>query len=107
MTRLALFVLAAGLLSPQPLETILARMDAAAKTSNSFSANVKWQEYTKVLNSPDTQSGALKLKKSKGRVRGLLDIAEPVAFTWHFFGDIWEKYLPKGNLLSEYQVAKL
>jgi len=107
MTRFALFVMAAGLLSAEPLETILARMDATSKTSNSFAANVKWQEYTKVLNSTDTQIGALKLKKNKGRVMGRLDITEPAPFTWHFFGDIWEKYLPKANVISEYQVAKL
>jgi outer membrane lipoprotein-sorting protein len=107
MTRFALFVMAAGLLSAEPLETILARMDAAAKTSNSFTANVKWQEYTKVLKSTDTQLGALKLKKFKGRVMGRLDISDPAPFTWHFFGDIWEKYQPKAKVISEYQVSKL
>ncbi|MEO5922244.1 MAG: hypothetical protein ABIR70_00300 [Bryobacteraceae bacterium] len=107
MTRFVLFALAAGLLSAEPLETILGRMDATAKTANSFSANVKWQEYTKVLKSTDTQVGSLKLKKVKGRVMGRLDITEPAAFTWHFFGDIWEKYIPKANVISEYQVTKL
>jgi outer membrane lipoprotein-sorting protein len=68
---------------------------------------VKWQEFTKVLNSTDTQLGSLKLKKSKGRVMGRLDITDPAAFTWHFFGDIWEKYIPKANEISEYQVSKL
>ncbi len=107
MTRFVLFALTAGLLSAEPLETILARMDAGAKTSLSFSANVKWDEYTKVLNTTDTQHGALKLKKSKGRVMGRLDITDPDVFTWHFFGDIWEKYLSKANVIQEYQVAKL
>ncbi len=107
MTRFVLFALAAGLLSAEPLETILTRMDGAAKTANSFSANVKWQEYTKVLKSTDTQIGSLKLQKVKGRVMGRLDITEPAAFTWHFFGDIWEKYIPKANDVSEYPVTKL
>ena len=107
MTRFALLVLAAGLVSAEPLDTILTRMDGAAKTSNSFAANVKWQEYTKVLNSTDTQMGALKLTKSKGRVIGRLDISEPAAFTWHFFGDVWEKYLPKANVVQEWQITKL
>jgi len=107
MTRFVLFALAAGFACAEPLDTILARMDASAKTSNSFSASVKWQEFTKVLNSTDTQLGALKLKKNKGRVMGRLDITDPAAYTWHFSGDNWEKYLPKANVLSVYQVAKL
>ncbi len=107
MTRLVLLALTAGLLSAEPLETILARMDGAAKTSLSYSANVKWDEFTKVLNTTDQQIGALKLKKSKGRVMGRLDIEKPDAFTWHFFGDIWEKYLPKAKIVQEYQVSKL
>ena len=107
MTRFLLLVLAAGLAAAEPLDAILARMDAAAKTANSFSATVKWQEYTKVLKSTDEQSGALKLKKFKGRVMGRLDIEKPSAFTWHFSGDNWEKYLPKANVLSVYQISKL
>lgn len=107
MTRAFILVLAAGLMQAEPLETILARMDSAARTSNAFSANVRWQEYTKVLKSTDEQTGALKLKKSKGRVVGRLDIEKPSAFTWHFSGDNWEKYLPKANELSVYQASKL
>jgi outer membrane lipoprotein-sorting protein len=107
MTRLLIFALAAGFAAAEPLEAILARMDAAAKTSNSFAANVRWQEYTKVLRSTDEQSGALKLKKSRTGVVGRLDIEKPSPFTWHFSGNNWEKYLPKANVLSVYQVSKL
>lgn len=107
MQRFLLIALAAGLVSAEPLEAILTRMDAAARTSNSFSANVKWAEYTKVLKSTDTQNGALKLKKVRGRVTGRLDISDPVAFTWHFTGESWDKYLPKANVLQVYQSAKL
>jgi outer membrane lipoprotein-sorting protein len=107
MTRFLLFALTAGLVVGEPLESILARMDGAAKTSNAFAANVRWQEYTKVLQSTDEQSGVLKLKKSKGRVMGRLDIEKPTPFTWHFSGDNWEKFLPKANVLSVYQISKL
>jgi outer membrane lipoprotein-sorting protein len=108
MNRLIVFALAmAGFACAEPLETILARMDGAAKTSNAFAANVKWQEYTKVLRTTDEQSGALKLKKIKGRVMGRLDIEQPSPFTWHFSGDNWEKYLPKANVLQVYQISKL
>ncbi len=107
MIRFLLLALAAGFAAAEPLDAILARMDAGAKTSNSFSANVRWQEYTKVLKSTDEQLGSLRLKKSKGRVVGRLDISEPAAFTWHFSGNDWEKYLPKANVLSVYQISKL
>jgi outer membrane lipoprotein-sorting protein len=108
MTRALTFVLAAGLMQAESLEALLARLDAAAKTSNSFTANVKQVEYTKVLKSTDEQSGTIKLKKNaKGRVVGRLDIEKPSPFTWHFSGDTWEKFLPKANELTVYQAAKL
>ncbi len=107
MQRLVLFALTAVLAAGEPLDTILARMDAAAKTSTSFSANLKWHQYTKILKSTDEQFGALKLKKGKGGVLGRLDIEKPNAFTWHFTGGALEKFQPKANVLTVYQAAKL
>jgi outer membrane lipoprotein-sorting protein len=107
MTRILLAMLLAGCAAAEPLETILARMDAAAKTSVSFSANVRWLEYTKVLKSTDEQTGAMKLKKSKKGVVGRMDIETPAPYVWRFGGDTWEKYLPKANIVTQYKTSKL
>ena len=46
--RFLAFVMAAALTcAAEPLDTILTRMDASAKTANSFAAKVKWVEFTK------------------------------------------------------------
>lgn len=107
MSRFALFALAAGLTFGESLETILAHMDAAAKTSNSFSADLVWRKYTKAIDDTDEQSGYLKLRRSNNRVVGRLDVEKPNMFTWHFMGDTWEKYLPKAKEVQVYKVSKV
>lgn len=107
MARFALFALVAALASGESLDVILARMDAASKTSNSFSANLVWKKYTKAIDDTDEQSGSLKLKRSGNRVIGRLDIEKPSVFTWHFAGENWEKYLPKAKELNVYKTAKV
>lgn len=107
MSRLVLFVLIAGLTCGESLDAILARMDTAAKTSNSFSANLVWRKFTKSIDDTDEQSGSLKLKKSGNRVFGRLDIEKPNVFTWHFMGETWEKYLPKAQELQVWKVSKV
>jgi outer membrane lipoprotein-sorting protein len=107
MFRFVLFVLAAGLTYGESLDAILARMDASAKTSNSFSANLIWRHFTKSISDTDEQSGSLKLKRETNRVVGRLDVDKPNLFTWHFMGDTWEKYLPKAQTLQVYKVSKV
>ena len=107
MSRVVLFALVAGLAAGESLDTILAHMDAAAKTSNSFSANLVWRKYTKAIDDTDEQTGTLKLRRSGNRVVGRLDIEKPNTFTWHFMGDMWEKYLPKAQEIQVYNVSKV
>lgn len=107
MSRFVLFALVAALASGESLDTILTRMDAAAKTSNSFSADLVWRHFTKSINDTDEQSGSLKLKRETNRVIGRLDVDKPNLFTWHFMGDTWEKYVPKAKELQVYKVSKI
>lgn len=107
MSRFVLFALVAALASGESLDKILARMDAAAKTSNSFSATLVWKEYTKAIDDTDEQTGSLRLKRSGNRVLGRVDIEKPNVYTWHFAGDTWEKYVPKMKELQVYKPAKV
>lgn len=107
MLRFALLGLAASLVSAEPLEAILARMDAAAKTSNSFAAGVAIQKYTKILNKTFEETGTIKLRRQKNTVVGRMDVEKPDSYTWHFAGDNFEKYLPKMKELQIIQVSKV
>ncbi len=106
MSRFVLFALVAGLAAGESLDTILAHMDAATKTSNSFTADLVWKKFTKSINDTDEQTGSLKLRRSGNRIVGRLDVVKPGSFTWHFMGDTWEKYLPKAQELQVYKIAK-
>jgi len=107
MKHLVLFSVAAGLVCAEPLEAILGRMDAAAKATTSFSASVKWDQFTKSINDHSEQTGSIRLMRSKGRVTGRMDVEKPAAYTWHFAGDNFEKFLPKAKSLEVYKVSKL
>ncbi len=89
----------------ESLETILARMDAASKTSNSFAANVKWDDYTKVLDSTDVFTGTIKMKRTSKGVVGHMDIDKPAAAAkiYIFTGSGIEQYSPKANLVEEWR----
>jgi outer membrane lipoprotein-sorting protein len=103
--RTFVFLLAVATAYAEPLETVLARMDAAAKTSNSFAANVKWDDYTKVLDSTDVFTGTIKMKRTAKGVVGHMDIDKPAAATkiYIFTGSGIEQYSPKANLIEEWR----
>lgn len=107
--RSVVLLLALAAANAEPLDTVLARMDSAAKTSNSFAANVKWDDYTKVLDSTDVLGGAIKLKRTPKGVIGRMDIDKPAgaATVYHFTGSDMEQFRPKAKLLEVYQSAAL
>jgi hypothetical protein len=105
--RPILILMASGLtaasLYAEPLDAILARMDSSARSSTSFSANVRWVEFTRVLKESREQVGTLKLRKQRGgHVIGRMDIDKPAPYTWHFAESAWERYAPASKLLTVY-----
>ncbi len=108
LRTLTLAVLAT-LAHAETLDAVLARLDAAAKTSNSFSANVKWETYTKAIDDTDQKSGTIKLKRIKTGVVGRMDIDNPAAASsvYHFTGSGMNQYRPKAKMLDVYQSATI
>jgi outer membrane lipoprotein-sorting protein len=103
--RTFVFLLAVATAHSETLDAVLARMDASAKTSNSFASNVKWDDYTKVLDSTDVFTGTIKMKRTpKGGVVGHMDIDKPPAAAkiYIFTGSGIEQYSPKANLVEEW-----
>jgi len=103
--RTFVFLLAVATVHAESLDTVLARMDSSAKTSNSFAANVKWDDYTKVLDSTDVLTGTIKMKRTAKGVVGHMDIDKPAAATkiYIFTGTGIEQFSPKANLVEEWR----
>jgi outer membrane lipoprotein-sorting protein len=112
-TRLAIALtagigLGAGVLAAaDSLDDVLARMDSAAKEFQSYSATVKRVDYTKVLDSTDDSSGAMRLKRGKNGIVGIMDTtAGPDHTVVHFNGLTVERYLPKAATVEQYNAKK-
>jgi outer membrane lipoprotein-sorting protein len=106
-TRLLLAVAIAGIARPDSLEDVLARMDAAAREFKSYSANVKWVDYTKIINEKDEAAGSMRLQRNKNGVSGIVDFSGgPDPYIIHLDGAKGQKYLPKANEIQDYNMRK-
>jgi len=97
----------AAIARPDSLDDVLTRMDAAAKAFKSYSANVKWLDYTKVIKETDETNGSMRLQRTKKGVSGIVDFSggrDP--YIVHLDGAKGEKYLPKANETQEYNMRK-
>jgi outer membrane lipoprotein-sorting protein len=89
------------------LDDVLARMDAAANQFQSYSANMRRIDYSKVLDSTDESSGAMRLKRAKIGIVGIMDTtAGPDHTIIHFNGPTVERYLPKAATVEVYNAKK-
>jgi outer membrane lipoprotein-sorting protein len=98
---------AAGPARADSLDDVLARMDTAARQFQSYSAMVKRIDYAKVLDSTDESSGAMRLKRSKVGIVGIMDTtAGPDRTVVHFNGPTVERYLPKAATIEVFNAKK-
>src|SRR5438552_3245014 len=90
----------------ESLTDVLAHMDKAAAEFRSFSADVKRTEYTAVLSESETSSGAVRMRRTKGGVAGIMEFGEPDPRRMHFDGRTAETYYPKANRVEVINVGK-
>jgi len=90
----------------ESLTDVLAHMDKAASEFRSFSADVKRTEYTAVLSESETSSGAVRMRRSKGGVTGIMEFGEPDPRRMHFDGRTAETYYPKAYRVEVINVGK-
>src|SRR5271169_1726717 len=57
------------------LEKVLSQMDAVAATFKTAEADFVWEQYTKVVNETDTQSGKVYFRRSSKEIEMMADIA--------------------------------
>jgi outer membrane lipoprotein-sorting protein len=93
-------------LHAESLEEVMARMDAAAKSFQSFSANIKWTDYTAVLSDTSVRSGTVRAHKTKQGAGGIVEFTEPEPSVQRFGGRTFETYYPKANTVDIIDVGK-
>jgi outer membrane lipoprotein-sorting protein len=105
--RILLALAITAIARPDSLEDVLARMDSAAKEFKSYSANVKWLDYTKIINEKDETNGAMRLQRTKSGVSGIVDFSSAQdPYIVHVDGTKGQKYLPKANEIQDFNMRK-
>jgi len=90
------------------LEDVLTRMDTAAKAFKSYSANVKIEEYEKILDEKIPSDGSMRMQRGKNGVAGIVDFSGGLKpFIVHLDGTKFQKYFPKANETQEGNLRKL
>lgn len=108
--RIARFATAALLLCgtaayARTLPEILSRMDEAARSFESMTADMKQVTHTEVINENETQVGTVRLKKTGDGLLGYVNFTTPpkvVAFQSRKV----EVYYPNTKVVEEYEVSK-
>lgn len=114
MTRLLVFAFSmsawfasAGFASAESLDAVLARLDQGAAKFHSMTADVKMTSYTAILNDSSTESGSLKMERTKKGTEAIVDFTGAQdQRTIGFFNQTIQLYLPKTKLLQIYRLGK-
>ena len=91
---------------PDKLEAVLARMDQTAATFKTAQADFVWDQYQKVVEETDTQSGTIYFRRSGSDLQMAADITKPDQKTVLFAkGDV-SVYQPRIDQLTKYSAGK-
>ena len=85
---------------------MLVRMDASAQGFRSASANIERITHTAVINENLTETGTLKMLRSKGSVQLYIEFSKPDVKSYSFRERKAEVYYPKIQTVQEYDVGK-
>jgi outer membrane lipoprotein-sorting protein len=87
-------------------EPVLAEMDAAAKNFRSAEASFVWNQYQKVIDETETQSGKIYFRRQNGEIQMAADISEPDKKYILYSGGKVQVYQPKIDQVTEYNPGK-
>ena len=103
---LLLLLTATGFAS-DPLDSVLSRMDKAAISFKSMTANMKQVSHTAVIDQDNTESGTILLKRPKPHdMHMLVQLSEPDVKTVALQNEKLDIFLPKINTVQEYDLGK-
>ena len=88
------------------LERVLAQMDASAKTFKAVEANVTWDQYQKVINETDTETGKIYCRRENGEIQMAVDFTAPDKKYVVYSGGKVQVYQPKIDQVNEYLPGK-
>lgn len=88
------------------LQDAISRLDQAAAKFHSMSAKIERTKHTTVLNSNETESGMVYMKRNGARLEGLMDIAKPDKKTSVFSGHEVQIYYPNMKEVDIYDAGK-
>ncbi len=107
LVRFAFLAAAAGtLLSAEPLNDVLARMDQSARNFRTFSAKIKRTEYTKILNDTEVTDGLRLVQRTNGQTIGIVELFGKNPQTVRFAGKTVEVYYPEAKRVEVWDAGK-
>ena len=107
MRKLLLLIAAASVCRADQLEDTLDRLDKAASSFKTMTANLKQTAHTAVINEDNVESGTIRIKRPKpGDTRMLVEFTEPDVKSVLLQGSTLSIYLPKIKTVQEYEVGK-
>lgn len=92
--------------APEELAELLQRMDSAGKSFTGFTATVEWMTHTAVLNDDSVETGALKMRRVKGSVQGLIEFTQPDHRIIEFKDHKAQIYYPKLKRVEVWDLGK-
>jgi outer membrane lipoprotein-sorting protein len=96
----------AWLAPAETLQSALARMDASAPQFHSMSADLDMVTYTAILSDSTTESGNVKMERSKNETRALISFTGNSPRTIAFLEKTVQIYYPNLKLVQVYKLGK-
>ncbi len=92
--------------SSADLEKVLSQMDALAASFKTGEADFVWDQYTKVVNETDTQSGKVYFRRSAKEIEMAADIAQPAQKYVLYQNSTVRVYEPRIDQVTVYNTGK-
>jgi outer membrane lipoprotein-sorting protein len=92
--------------SSADLEKVLSQMDAVAASFKTAEADFIWDQYTKVVNETDTQSGKVYFRRSSKEIEMAADIAQPAQKYVLYQNSTVRVYEPRIDQVTVYNTGK-
>jgi outer membrane lipoprotein-sorting protein len=109
MLGTCLFFGAPGFAQSDPeLQKVLSQMDTAAASFRTTQANFVWDQYSRVVNETDSQSGTVYYRRAGKEIQMMADITDPPqgAKSVLFSNGKIEVYEPKQKRVTTYEAGK-
>jgi outer membrane lipoprotein-sorting protein len=100
-----ILLLDAGGVQAQSLESVLKKMDAAAASFQTAEANFVWQQYQRVVDETDSQSGTVYYRKAGNDIEMMADVKQPDHKVVLYKDGKLEVYQPNINQVMEYSTG--